>query len=147
MVAEAPGLLIDEGRIYREPTLESEIAVAETLRGRAAEPPHLDHEPGDAPEGSLTDEQWAAVRGAFAARISILTGGPGVGKTVCTRAIVEEAGRADARIALCAPTGRAARRLEEATGAGGADDPPHARVDAGRRARPSSPATPCPPTS
>ena len=115
VIAEAPGLVVDESRIYREPTLASEIAVAETLRARSAEPPHLDHEPGDAPEGSLTDEQWAAVRGAFAARISILTGGPGVGKTVCTRAIVEEAAEADARIALCAPTGRAARRLEEAT--------------------------------
>src|SRR6476619_2454112 len=115
-IAEARGLLLDEGRVYREPTHESELAVAETLGRRAAEPPHLEHEPGDAPEGSLTDEQWAAVRGAFAARISILTGGPGVGKTVCTRAIVEEAAGADARIALCAPTGRAARRLEEATG-------------------------------
>ena len=67
-------------------------------------------------EYDLTDEQWAAVRGAFAARISILTGGPGVGKTVCTRAIVAEGEAANARIALCAPTGRAARRLEEATG-------------------------------
>jgi exodeoxyribonuclease V alpha subunit len=39
-----------------------------------------------------------------------------VGKTVCTREIVAEAEAAEARIALCAPTGRAARRLEEATG-------------------------------
>jgi exodeoxyribonuclease V alpha subunit len=116
VIAEARGLLLDEGRAYRETTHESEVAVAATLRSRAAEPPHLAHEPGDAPDGSLTDEQWAAVRGAFAARISILTGGPGVGKTVCTKAIFEEARAADARIALCAPTGRAARRLEEATG-------------------------------
>ena len=116
MIAEARGVLLDDGRLYREPTHESEVAVAEALRVRAAQPPHLEHEPGEAAEGSLTEEQWAAVRGAFAARISILTGGPGVGKTVCTRAIVEEGGRADARIALCAPTGRAARRLEEATG-------------------------------
>ena len=71
---------------------------------------------GGREQGSLTDEQWAAVRGAFAARVSVLTGGPGVGKTVCTRAIVAEAEAADATIALCAPTGRAARRLEEATG-------------------------------
>ena len=46
----------------------------------------------------------------------MLTGGPGVGKTVCTRAIVAEAEAAGATVALCAPTGRAARRLEEATG-------------------------------
>ncbi len=116
MIAEAPGVVVDDGRLYREPTHESEIAVAETLRARSAAAPELDHEPGEAAEGDLTEEQWAAVRGAFAARVSILTGGPGVGKTVCTRAIVDEARRADLRIALCAPTGRAARRLEEATG-------------------------------
>ncbi len=120
--ARARGLLLDEGRAYREPTHASEVAVAATLAQRAAAPPHLDHDPGELPpedveeERRLTDEQWAAVRAAFAARISVLTGGPGVGKTACTRAIVAEAARADVAVALCAPTGRAARRLEEATG-------------------------------
>lgn len=118
----ARGLLLEEGRAYREPTHASEVAVGETLRARAEAPAHLDHEPpespppGDAESEGLTPEQWAAVRGAFASRVSVLTGGPGVGKTVCTRAIVAEADRANAKIALCAPTGRAARRLEEATG-------------------------------
>ena len=121
VLLEAPGLAVDGERIYREPTLASEIAVAKTLRARLEAPPHLVHDPGEAPPtadetGGLTDEQWAAVRGAFAARISVLTGGPGVGKTVCTRAIVAEAEAANATIALCAPTGRAARRLEETTG-------------------------------
>jgi exodeoxyribonuclease V alpha subunit len=116
VLAEASGLLVEEGRVYREATHASEIAVAETLRRRAGAEPVLGHEPGEAPEDDLTDEQWAAVRGAFAARISVLTGGPGVGKTVCTRAIVAEARAANATIALCAPTGRAARRLEDATG-------------------------------
>jgi exodeoxyribonuclease V alpha subunit len=121
VLVEARGLLVDEGRVYRELTHASELAVARTLLARVAAPPHLVHEPGELPpeneeEGGLTDEQWAAVRGAFAARISVLTGGPGVGKTVCTRAIVAEAEAANATIALCAPTGRAARRLEETTG-------------------------------
>jgi exodeoxyribonuclease V alpha subunit len=115
VLVEGPGLAVEEGRVYREPTLASEIAVAATLAARAAQPPHLDHEPGEDP-GKLTDEQWAAVRGAFGARVSVLTGGPGVGKTECTRGIVSEAEAANATIALCAPTGRAARRMEEATG-------------------------------
>ncbi len=122
-LVRARGLLLDEGRVYREPTHASETAVAQTLAERAAAAPHLDHEPGeqppeqlDAEEERLTDEQWAAVRAAFGARVSVLTGGPGVGKTACTRAIVGEAARADVTVALCAPTGRAARRLEEATG-------------------------------
>jgi exodeoxyribonuclease V alpha subunit len=116
VLVEGPGLVEDEGRIYREGTLESERAVAATLAARAAAPPHLDHDPGEEPRDELTDEQWAAVRGAFGARVSVLTGGPGVGKTKSTREIVAEAEAANATIALCAPTGRAARRLEETTG-------------------------------
>jgi exodeoxyribonuclease V alpha subunit len=121
VLAEASGLALDEGRVYRELTLASEVAVARTIAARCASPPHLDHDPGSSPPedeagAELTDEQWSAVRGAFGARISVLTGGPGVGKTACTRAIVAEADAAGMRIALCAPTGRAARRLEEATG-------------------------------
>jgi exodeoxyribonuclease V alpha subunit len=116
VLVAARGLLVDEGRAYREPTHACELQVAATLAARIAAPAHLDHEPGENPDDGLTEEQWAAVHGAFASRISILTGGPGVGKTVCTRAIVSEARAANASIALCAPTGRAARRLEEATG-------------------------------
>jgi exodeoxyribonuclease V alpha subunit len=116
VLVEARGLLDDEGRVYRELTRESEIAVAATLMRRLAAAPHLEHEAGENPGGRLTDEQWAAVRGAFSSRISVLTGGPGVGKTECTKEIVAEALAANATIALCAPTGRAARRMEEATG-------------------------------
>ncbi len=121
VLVAANGLLLDEGRAYRRRTLESERAVAKTLAVRLAAPPQLRHEPAEEPpedaEGhTLTDEQWAAVRGAFAARVSVLTGGPGVGKTACTRAIVAEAVAAKLSFALCAPTGRAARRLQETTG-------------------------------
>ncbi|HEX5928598.1 MAG TPA: ATP-dependent RecD-like DNA helicase [Solirubrobacterales bacterium] len=121
VLAAAPGLEIEEGNAYRKGTLASEIAVAETLLTRLAAPPHLQYEPPATPPADeehskgLAPEQWAAVTGAFASRISVVTGGPGVGKTMCTTAIVGEAARADLRIALCAPTGRAARRLEEAT--------------------------------
>jgi exodeoxyribonuclease V alpha subunit len=121
VLCEAEGVVDDDGRAYRGLTHASELAVAETLATRSAAPPHLDHEPDETPpadetDAELTDEQWSAVRAAFGSRISVLTGGPGVGKTACTRALVEEAERAHLRIALCAPTGRAARRLEEATG-------------------------------
>ncbi len=117
VLESARGLVNDDGRFYRELTLESERAVAATLARRLAAPAFLDHDPGESdPEGEMTDEQWAAVRGAFDSRISVLTGGPGVGKTRCTTAIVAAAEVAGAKIALCAPTGRAARRLQETTG-------------------------------
>jgi exodeoxyribonuclease V alpha subunit len=128
VLAEGPGLAVEEGeRIYRAHTLAAEEAVAETLRTRLQAPPQLEHEPPEAPPAAsdddgedeagagLTDEQWAAVRGTFASRISVVTGGPGVGKTTCIEAIVAEALGAGFRVSLCAPTGRAARRLEEAT--------------------------------
>jgi exodeoxyribonuclease V alpha subunit len=118
VLASAPGLLTDEDRVYREATYEREGFVAGALAARAGVAPHIEHEIGAEPdqEGGLTHEQWEAVRAAFASRLSIVTGGPGVGKTVCTSAIVEQAKAAGARVALCAPTGRAARRLTEATG-------------------------------
>jgi exodeoxyribonuclease V alpha subunit len=116
VLSEARGLLTEGERVYRESTHASELAVAATLAARLAAPAQLDHDPGENPGSRLTDEQWAAVHGAFGARISVLTGGPGVGKTECTKEIVAEAEAANATIALCAPTGRAARRMEEATG-------------------------------
>src|SRR5512132_3519150 len=87
VLASAPGLLVDEGRVYRKPTHACELWCAQTLRSRAAAPSHIQHDPGEEPPDGLTLEQWAAVRGAFASRLSVITGGPGVGKTVCTRAI------------------------------------------------------------
>jgi exodeoxyribonuclease V alpha subunit len=64
-----------------------------------------------------TDDQWSAVTRALRSRLSVLTGGPGVGKTASMRALVELL-RANRRsVRLCAPTGKAARRLAELTGA------------------------------
>jgi exodeoxyribonuclease V alpha subunit len=63
-----------------------------------------------------TDEQWRAVRLALERRLSILTGGPGTGKTTSMRVLVDALSQAGAAVALCAPTGKAARRLGATTG-------------------------------
>jgi exodeoxyribonuclease V alpha subunit len=63
----------------------------------------------------LTEEQRAAVRAAFTTTVSVLTGGPGTGKTRTIVEILSAAVSADLRVALCAPTGRAAKRMEELT--------------------------------
>jgi exodeoxyribonuclease V alpha subunit len=65
---------------------------------------------------SLDEEQRQAVLGILQQGISILTGGPGVGKTTIVRLVVALAERCGARVALASPTGRAAKRLSEATG-------------------------------
>ncbi len=60
--------------------------------------------------------QRSAVLGLLAQPLAILSGGPGVGKTTIVRLVVELAEAAGARVALASPTGRAAKRLSEATG-------------------------------
>lgn len=62
----------------------------------------------------LNQEQQEAVSHAFNFRLSIITGGPGVGKTTTVKEIVAQARRANKKIKLAAPTGRAAQRLGEA---------------------------------
>lgn len=65
---------------------------------------------------TLAPEQEAAVRMALTSPVSLLTGGPGTGKTHSLRAIVTLARAKGLRCLLAAPTGRAAKRMEEATG-------------------------------
>jgi len=65
----------------------------------------------------LSDGQKEAVRHAVANKLTVITGGPGVGKTTVLRCLVETFRARRLRVALGAPTGRAAKRLAEATGA------------------------------
>ena len=64
----------------------------------------------------LAPEQGQAVRLALTAKVAVLTGGPGCGKSFTVRSIVTLAAAKKAKITLVAPTGRAAKRLAELTG-------------------------------
>ncbi|GHE40006.1 SF1B family DNA helicase RecD2 [Streptomyces griseoaurantiacus] len=65
----------------------------------------------------LAPEQEAAVKLALTRKVAVLTGGPGCGKSFTVRSIVELARAKKAKVVLAAPTGRAAKRLAELTGA------------------------------
>jgi exodeoxyribonuclease V alpha subunit len=65
---------------------------------------------------SLAEGQIAAIRLALMSKVLVMTGGPGVGKTTILRAILRILAAKGVGLLLCAPTGRAAKRMTEATG-------------------------------
>jgi exodeoxyribonuclease V alpha subunit len=65
---------------------------------------------------TLSQQQQDAVESALTHKISVLTGGPGTGKTTTLHAVIEVLDRTGHRFMLASPTGRAAKRLSEATG-------------------------------
>ncbi|MBF0203615.1 MAG: ATP-dependent RecD-like DNA helicase [Desulfamplus sp.] len=64
----------------------------------------------------LSDEQSDIVRQILLHRVTVITGGPGTGKTTLVRAVCAVLGKLHKKVILAAPTGRAARRLSEVTG-------------------------------
>ncbi len=64
----------------------------------------------------LAGSQRVAIQEAVANKLMVVTGGPGTGKTTIVRAIIEIFLAKSLRVLLCAPTGRAAKRLTESTG-------------------------------
>ena len=65
---------------------------------------------------SLAESQAAAVRLALISKVLVITGGPGVGKTTIVNSILRILSVKSVKLQLCAPTGRAAKRMSEATG-------------------------------
>ena len=102
----------------------AEHDIAERLRRIAAEPlpwpridadralPWIEQRTGLA----LADSQREAVCLALSSKVLVVTGGPGVGKTTIVNAILRILAARGARLLLCAPTGRAARRMTETSG-------------------------------
>jgi exodeoxyribonuclease V alpha subunit len=98
----------------------AEDAVAEGLQRLAAtaEPlPGTGDPLAAVTDAELDDRQHAAVAAVAEHGVSVLTGGPGTGKSRTVAAVVALASQRGLRVALAAPTGRAAKRLEELAGA------------------------------
>ena len=127
----AGDLVREEDWVYRRPTAELEEELAARILGMLAGPSggrlrEVDPDAGDAASGPLatgsegaprlTAEQRDGVRTAFTHRLSVITGGPGTGKTATIRTIVTLGETQKAKVLLVAPTGRAARRMTEASG-------------------------------
>jgi exodeoxyribonuclease V alpha subunit len=116
-LVDAGDLVRDQQWIYRTQTAELEAELAQRVHdlvdGHGAD--RLS-KPGKDPQSTLTDEQLGGVTNAFTHRLSLITGGPGTGKTASIRTIATAAASQGARVLLVAPTGRAAIRMHEASG-------------------------------
>ena len=115
-VITAPVPESDQTAIYLPPFFYSETGVQARLQKIAATPaPRSAAAPSPDPSGFAYDEiQLEAIRTAAESKVMVLTGGPGTGKSTTTLGILRAF--AGQRILLCAPTGRAAKRLSEVTG-------------------------------
>ncbi|MEC7030662.1 MAG: ATP-dependent RecD-like DNA helicase [Pseudomonadota bacterium] len=111
-----------DGRLYLKPLYTAERKIEKQLNVLSASPSIFSHHAVHFPnwlnsvEGiSLSASQKQALLTVLNSKIGIITGGPGVGKTTITKALLHIARLAKFDIVLCAPTGRAAKKLSSCT--------------------------------
>jgi exodeoxyribonuclease V alpha subunit len=120
----APGAEGASQPVYLAPFHRCETAIARKLRALLEVPrvrPVVEADPALAWVQqqlaiTLSENQVQAVRVAVTHKVMVITGGPGTGKTTIVNSILRILGRVPARVLLAAPTGRAAKRMSEATG-------------------------------
>jgi exodeoxyribonuclease V alpha subunit len=124
--------LKEEKAVYLTPLYFSEVGVAKRLRKLIEHPTsrltalravHVEGSTADKPLIEtvqpgvfLTEQQRMAVHTAINSKVTVLTGGPGTGKTTTLRSLLDLLDQYRLHYALASPTGRAAKRLTEATG-------------------------------
>jgi exodeoxyribonuclease V alpha subunit len=103
--------------IYLNSLLIAEREVADNLQRLTSNPTRRDVSESDIKDGgTYNSEQRDAIVKSLSEKVLVLTGGPGTGKTTTIKGMISEMRRRDMEILLAAPTGRAAKRMSEATG-------------------------------
>ncbi|MCE9584317.1 MAG: ATP-dependent RecD-like DNA helicase [Planctomycetes bacterium] len=123
-LAERKLVVIEKGGVYTQDLFQAETAAAARLRELVDAPP-VDV-PIDAEKAlawfektagiTLAEGQRQAILSGVRNKVTVITGGPGTGKTTLVRGLTKIFRAKNLRLALCAPTGRAARRLAAASG-------------------------------
>ncbi len=126
-VADGHLLLEDvagEAMVFLPALRAAEVTIASTLRRLATQPsghPPIDFEKAlawvqEKTGKELSPSQTEALRQVLGTRVAVITGGPGVGKTTLLDSLLKILAAKKVRFQLCAPTGRAAKRMGESTG-------------------------------
>jgi len=120
---EEGSIVVEEQKIYLKKYWTAEVGVANAIKERNPSIPskitetvNVSHIAQHYPELENDGDQMAAVSRFRVAHDSIITGGPGTGKSFITKTICDIIEDNDERYALTAPTGKAAKRLQEVTG-------------------------------
>ncbi|WP_068556672.1 SF1B family DNA helicase RecD2 [Thermotalea metallivorans] len=124
MIKEKTVILEKEDAIFLPPFYYSEVGVARRIKEiLSVERKYQRADVGKIIEKIERDEnivydqvQKEAIQRAVQSKVMVLTGGPGTGKTTTTLAMIKVFQRLGAKVLLAAPTGRAAKRMSEATG-------------------------------
>jgi len=117
-------VVMEDDAVYLAEFHVSETGVAASLKSILAAPKSLIRFDRDAAIKSvqeelkitLADRQIQAVKESLDKKVMVITGGPGTGKTTIINVIIRIYRRSGQRVLLAAPTGRAAKRMSEATG-------------------------------
>ena len=112
----AAEVVLDGNRAYLSELYEMECRLGRALGERAAAKPVELFAAPNRPDVQVSDEQWAVVELVRTRPLVLLTGLPGAGKTHTQRVLVDTARGERKRVLLCAPTGKAARRMRDLTG-------------------------------
>jgi len=116
-MAHAGDVIIEDKAIYLPPFYFSEIGVAKKIHALIETTGVIERINKPRPNGITYDEiQLEAIRTAAMSKFMVLTGGPGTGKTTTTLGIIQAFQASGLRVLCAAPTGRAAKRMGEATG-------------------------------
>jgi len=117
-LVETHHVVVEGDAVYLRRMHEAEVALARRIAGlagvRAVDPTAFAR--ADLAAKDLAARQQGAVRATLESGLVVLTGGPGTGKTTTLRAVVRLHESLKREVVLCAPTGRAAKRMAEATG-------------------------------
>jgi exodeoxyribonuclease V alpha subunit len=115
VLVQEGALILDGDDVYLPRLYRAEVELAKQI-GRLLDEPARAPALRAADTAKLSEGQKRALEQLRASTVAVLTGGPGTGKTTVTRAVVQGWEAAKKKVLLAAPTGRAAKRLSDATG-------------------------------